>query len=143
MIIADVLRQYDDLPTILSSAIHQNIIGYRFPGRCFTSAIHNQIRMGAGLPLDARHRTTPVSVSLQPNQVTLNQFSTFLQDEISLFDIGCRSHSAPNSITTSSRGFELSKCKIDSGTSLQINLYLDRSITRRPGLGPYRGRPAV
>src|SRR5207245_3655636 len=82
------------------------------------------------------------TVSLQPNQVTLNQFSTFLQDEISLVDnrlqITLGSKFERNEFT----GFE-----IEPNARLLWNLTPNQSVwtavSRRPDTGLDRGGTAA
>src|SRR5260370_19001463 len=83
-VVADVLRQYDDYRPFSFRRPPEHF-GPRFPARVsrwrFTA-----ICMGTGYRSIHDKNDASFTVSLQPNQVTLNQFTTFLQDEISLVD---------------------------------------------------------
>src|SRR5467141_5147992 len=82
------LQMYYDNTTIADNSLfvdHQNIFDIDFQ-HGFHVGDSQQFVWGLGYR-SIRDRNDPsFSVSLQPNQVTLNQFSTFLQDEISLVD---------------------------------------------------------
>jgi len=78
---------YDNTTTVDHSLFedHQNIFDIYFQ-YSFHSGNHQQIVWGMGYRSILDHNDSSFTVSLQPNQVNLNQFSAFLQDEISLVD---------------------------------------------------------
>src|SRR5258707_11798200 len=65
--------------------LHQNILDIDFH-HGFHVGDSQQFVWGLGYRSIHDKNDASFTVSLQPNQVTLNQFSTFLQDEISLVD---------------------------------------------------------
>jgi iron complex outermembrane receptor protein len=82
------LQMYYDNTTIADNSLfvdHQNIFDLDFQDG-FHVGESQQFVWGLGYR-SIRDRNDPsFSVSLQPNQVTLNHFSAFVQDEIGLFD---------------------------------------------------------
>src|SRR5204862_4281254 len=81
---ADVLRQHDDFGQ-LTIRRHQNIFDLDFQ-QGFHVGDSQQFVWGLGYRSIRDRNDSSFSVSLQPNQLTLNHFSAFLQDEISLVD---------------------------------------------------------
>ena len=82
------LQMYYDNTTITDHSLfgdHQNILDLDFQ-HGFHVGDSQQIVWGLGYRSIRDKNESSFTVSLQPNQVTLNQFSTFLQDEISLVD---------------------------------------------------------
>ena len=82
------LQMYYDNTTITDHSLfgdHQNILDLDFQ-HGFHVGDSQQIVWGLGYRSIRDKNDSSFTVSLQPNQVTLNQFSTFLQDEISLVD---------------------------------------------------------
>ena len=82
------LQMYYDNTTITDHSLfgdHQNILDLDFQ-HGFHVGDSQQFVWGAGYRSIRDKNDASFTVSLQPNQVTLNQFSTFLQDEISLVD---------------------------------------------------------
>jgi len=78
---------YDNTTTVDHSLFedHQNIFDVDFQDG-FHVGNHQQFLWGLGYRSILDGNDSSFTVSLQPNQVNLNQFSTFLQDEISLAD---------------------------------------------------------
>src|SRR6266404_5140100 len=78
---------YDNTTTVDHNLFedHQNIFDIDFQDG-FHAGKHQQFLWGLGYRSILDHNDSSSTVSLQPNQVNLNQFSTFLQDEISLVD---------------------------------------------------------
>src|SRR6266436_587699 len=78
---------YDNTTTVDHSLFedHQNIFDIDFQDG-FHAGNHQQIVWGVGYRSILDHNDSSSTVSLQPSRVNLNQFSTFLQDEISLVD---------------------------------------------------------
>ena len=78
---------YDNTTTVDHSLFedHQNIFDIDFQDG-FHAGKRQQFLWGLGYRSILDHNGSSSTVSLQPNQVNLNQFSTFLQDEISLVD---------------------------------------------------------
>jgi iron complex outermembrane receptor protein len=82
------LQMYYDNTTITDHSLfgdHQNILDLDFQ-HGFHVGDSQQFVWGLGYRSVRDKNDSSFTVSLQPNQVTLNQFSTFLQDEISLVD---------------------------------------------------------
>src|SRR6266699_2702155 len=82
------LQMYYDNTTITDHSLfgdHQNIFDIDFQ-HGFHTGDSQQFVWGFGYRSIHDKNDASFTVSLQPNQVTLNQFSTFLQDEISLVD---------------------------------------------------------
>ncbi len=82
------LQMYYDNTTITDHSLfgdHQNILDIDFQ-HGFHAGDSQQFVWGVGYRSIRDKNDASFTVSLQPNQVTLNQFSTFLQDEISLVD---------------------------------------------------------
>jgi iron complex outermembrane receptor protein len=82
------LQMYYDNTTISDHSLfgdHQNILDIDFQ-HGFHVGDAQQFVWGLGYRSIHDKNDASFTVSLQPNQVTLNQFSTFLQDEISLVD---------------------------------------------------------
>ncbi len=82
------LQMYYDNTTITDHSLfgdHQNILDIDFQ-HGFHVGDSQQFVWGAGYRSIRDKNNPSFTVSLQPNQVSLNQFSTFLQDEISLVD---------------------------------------------------------
>jgi len=82
------LQMYYDNTTITDHSLfgdHQNILDIDFQ-HGFHVGDSQQFVWGVGYRSIRDKNNPSFTVSLQPNQVTLNQFSTFLQDEISLVD---------------------------------------------------------
>jgi len=82
------LQMYYDNTTITDHSLfgdHQNILDLDFQ-HGFHVGDSQQFVWGLGYRSIRDKNESSFTVSLQPNQVTLNQFSTFLQDEISLVD---------------------------------------------------------
>jgi iron complex outermembrane receptor protein len=82
------LQMYYDNTTITDHSLfgdHQNILDIDFQDG-FHVSDSQQFVWGLGYRSIWDKNDASFTVSLQPNQVTLNQFSTFLQDEISLVD---------------------------------------------------------
>src|SRR6202140_2090413 len=82
------LQMYYDNTTITDHSLfgaHQNILDVVFQ-HGFHVGDSQQFFWGLGYRSIRDKNDPSFTVSLQPNQVTLNQFSTFLQDEISLVD---------------------------------------------------------
>jgi iron complex outermembrane receptor protein len=82
------LQMYYDNTTITDHSLfgdHQNILDIDFQ-HAFHVGDAQQFVWGLGYRSIRDKNDASFTVSLQPNQVTLNQFSTFLQDEISLVD---------------------------------------------------------
>src|SRR5258707_139717 len=82
------LQMYYDNTTITDHSLfgdHQNILDIDFQ-HGFHVGDSQQFVCGLGYRSIRDKNNPSFTVSLQPNQVTLNQFSTFLQDEISLVD---------------------------------------------------------
>src|SRR6267154_1673957 len=82
------LQMYYDNTTITDHSLfgdHQNILDLDFQ-HGFHVGDSQQFVWGLGYRSIHDKNDASFTVSLQPNQVTLNQFSTFLQDEISLVD---------------------------------------------------------
>src|SRR5437762_242230 len=82
------LQMYYDNTTITDHSLfgdHQNIFDIDFQ-HAFHTGDSQQFVWGFGYRSIRDKNDPSFTVSLQPNQVTLNQFSTFLQDEISLVD---------------------------------------------------------
>jgi iron complex outermembrane receptor protein len=82
------LQMYYDNTTITDHSLfgdHQNILDIDFQ-HGFHVGDSQQFVWGLGYRSIRDKNDASFTVSLQPNQVTLNQFSTFLQDEISLVD---------------------------------------------------------
>jgi len=82
------LQMYYDNTTISDHSLfgdHQNILDIDFQ-HGFHVGDAQQFVWGLGYRSIQDKNDASFTVSLQPNQVTLNQFSTFLQDEISLVD---------------------------------------------------------
>jgi len=82
------LQMYYDNTTITDPSLfgdHQNILDIDFQ-HGFHVGDSQQFVWGLGYRSIRDKNDPSFTVSLQPNQVTLNQFSTFLQDEISLVD---------------------------------------------------------
>jgi len=82
------LQMYYDNTTITDHSLfgdHQNILDLDFQ-HGFHVGDSQQFVWGLGYRSIRDKNDSSFTVSLQPNQVTLNQFSTFLQDEISLVD---------------------------------------------------------
>jgi iron complex outermembrane receptor protein len=82
------LQMYYDNTTITDHSLfgdHQNILDIDFQDG-FHVGDSQQFVWGLGYRSIHDKNDASFTVSLQPNQVTLNQFSTFLQDEISLVD---------------------------------------------------------
>jgi iron complex outermembrane receptor protein len=82
------LQMYYDNTTITDHSLfgdHQNILDIDFQ-HGFRAGDSQQFVWGLGYRSIRDKNDASFTVSLQPNQVTLNQFSTFLQDEISLVD---------------------------------------------------------
>src|SRR2546421_3243352 len=82
------LQMYYDNTTINDHSLfgdHQNIFDIDFQ-HAFHTGDSQQFVWGFGYRSIRDKNDPSFTVSLQPNQVTLNQFSTFLQDEISLVD---------------------------------------------------------
>ena len=80
------LKMYYDNTTITDHSLfgdHQNILDIDFQDG-FHVGDSQQFVWGLGYRSIHDKNNPSFTVSLQPNQVTLNQFSTFLQDEISL-----------------------------------------------------------
>jgi iron complex outermembrane receptor protein len=82
------LQMYYDNTTITDHSLfgdHQNIFDIDFQ-HGFHTGDAQQFVWGFGYRSIRDKNDPSFTVSLQPNQVTLNQFSTFLQDEFSLVD---------------------------------------------------------
>jgi iron complex outermembrane recepter protein len=82
------LQMYYDNTTIADNSLfvdHQNIFDLDFQDG-FHVGDSQQFVWGMGYRSIRDRNDSSFSVSLQPNQVTLNHFSGFLQDEIGLFD---------------------------------------------------------
>jgi len=82
------LQMYYDNTTITDHSLfgdHQNILDIDFQ-HGFHVGDSQQFVWGVGYRSIRDKNNPSFTVSLQPNQVSLNQFSTFLQDEISLVD---------------------------------------------------------
>src|SRR5882762_6305600 len=82
------LQMYFDNTTIADKSLfvdHQNIFDIDFQ-HAFHTGDSQQFVWGFGYRSIRDKNDPSFTVSLQPNQVTLNHFSTFLQDEISLVD---------------------------------------------------------
>jgi iron complex outermembrane receptor protein len=82
------LQMYYDNTTITDHSLfgdHQNIFDIDFQDG-FHVGDSQQFVWGLGYRSIRDKNDASFTVSLQPNQVTLNQFSTFVQDEISLVD---------------------------------------------------------
>jgi iron complex outermembrane receptor protein len=82
------LQMYYDNTTITDHSLfgdHQNILDLDFQ-HGFHVGDSQQFVWGLGYRSIRDKNDASFTVSLRPNQVTLNQFSTFLQDEISLVD---------------------------------------------------------
>jgi len=82
------LQMYYDNTTISDHSLfgdHQNILDIDFQ-HAFHVGDSQQFVWGLGYRSIHDKNNPSFTVSLRPNQVTLNQFSTFLQDEISLVD---------------------------------------------------------
>src|SRR2546425_9133624 len=82
------LQMYYDNTTITDHSLfgdHQNVFDIDFQ-HGFHAGDSQQFVWGLGYRSIHDKNDASFTVSLQPNQVTLNQFSTFLQDEISLVD---------------------------------------------------------
>src|SRR6266851_337864 len=82
------LQMYYDNTTITDHSLfgdHQNILDIDFQ-HGFHVGDSQQFVWGVGYRSIHDKNNPSFKVSLQPNQVALNQFSTFLQDEISLVD---------------------------------------------------------
>jgi len=82
------LQMYYDNTTISDHSLfgdHQNILDIDFQ-HGFHIGDSQQFVWGLGYRSIHDKNNPSFTVSLQPNQVTLNQFSTFVQDEISLVD---------------------------------------------------------
>src|SRR5258705_8112897 len=82
------LQMYYDNTSITDHSLfgdHQNIFDIDFQ-HAFHVGDSQQAVWGLGYRSIRDKNNHRFTVSLQPNQVTLNQFSTFLQDEISLVD---------------------------------------------------------
>jgi iron complex outermembrane receptor protein len=82
------LQMYYDNTTITDHSLfgdHQNILDIDFQ-HGFRAGDSQQFVWGLGYRSIRDKNDASFTVSLQPNQVSLNQFSTFLQDEISLVD---------------------------------------------------------
>jgi iron complex outermembrane receptor protein len=82
------LQMYYDNTTITDHSLfgdHQNILDIDFQ-HGFHVGDSQQFVWGLGYRSIRDKNDASFTVSLQPNQVTLNQFSTFVQDEISLVD---------------------------------------------------------
>jgi iron complex outermembrane recepter protein len=82
------LQMYYDNTTITDHSLfgdHQNILDLDFQ-HGFHLGDSQQFVWGVGYRSIRDKNDTSFTVSLQPDQVTLNQFSTFLQDEINLVD---------------------------------------------------------
>src|SRR5437667_2681 len=82
------LQMYYDNTTITDHSLfgdHQNILDLDFQ-HAFHVGDSQQFVWGLGYRSIHDKNDASFTVSLQPNQVTLNQFSTFLQDEISMVD---------------------------------------------------------
>src|SRR5882724_895038 len=82
------LQMYYDNTSITDHSLfgdHQNIFDIDFQ-HAFHVGDSQQFVWGLGYRSIRDKNNPSFTVSLQPNQVTLNQFSTFLQDEISLVD---------------------------------------------------------
>jgi iron complex outermembrane receptor protein len=82
------LQMYYDNTTITDHSLfgdHQNILDLDFQ-HGFHVGDSQQFVWGLGYRSIHDKNDASFTVSLQPNQVTLNQFSTFVQDEISLVD---------------------------------------------------------
>jgi len=82
------LQMYYDNTTISDHSLfgdHQNILDVDFQ-HAFHVGDSQQFVWGLGYRSIHDKNNPSFTVSLRPNQVTLNQFSTFLQDEISLVD---------------------------------------------------------
>ncbi len=82
------LQMYYDNTTITDHSLfgdHQNILDIDFQ-HGFHVGDSQQFVWGVGYRSIRDKNDASFTVSLQPNQVTLNQFSTFIQDEISLAD---------------------------------------------------------
>src|SRR5260370_787562 len=138
------LQMYYDNTTITDHSLfgdHQNILDLDFQ-HGFHVGDSQQFVWGLGYRSIRDKNDSSFTVSLQPNQVTLNQFSTFLQDEISLVDnrlqITLGSKFERNEFT----GFEIEpNARLLEPHSKSIDL--DRSITRRPDTGLDRGGTAA
>src|SRR6266446_638814 len=78
---------YDNTTTVDHNLFedHQNIFDIDFQDG-FHAGKRQQFLWGLGYRSILDHNGSSSTVSLQPNQVNLNQFSTFVQDEISLVD---------------------------------------------------------
>src|SRR5258708_14433925 len=79
---------YYDTTTITENSLftdHQDIsdIDFQHP---FHASESQEVVWGLGYRSSLDGNNSSSVVSLQPNQLTLNQFSAFAQDEISLFD---------------------------------------------------------
>src|SRR5712664_1462785 len=82
------LQAYYDNTTTVDHMLfedHQNIFDIDFQDG-FHAGNHQQFLWGLGYRSILDHNDSSFTVSLQPNQVNLNQFSAFVQDEISLVD---------------------------------------------------------
>src|SRR6266851_9823927 len=82
------LQMYYDNTTITDHSLfgdHQNILDIDFQ-HGFHASDSQQFVWGLGYRSIRDKNDASFTVSLQPNQVALNQFSTFVQDEISLVD---------------------------------------------------------
>jgi iron complex outermembrane recepter protein len=82
------LQMYYDNTTIADNSLfvdHQNIFDMDFQ-QGFHVGDSQQFVWGLGYRSIRDRNDSSFSVSLQPNQVTLNHFSAFLQDEVSLVD---------------------------------------------------------
>ncbi len=82
------LQMYYDNTTITDHSLfgdHQNILDIDFQ-HGFHVGDSQQFVWGVGYRSIRDKNDASFTVSLKPNQVTLNQFSTFIQDEISLAD---------------------------------------------------------
>jgi iron complex outermembrane receptor protein len=82
------LQMYYDNTTIADNSLfvdHQNIFDMDFQ-HGFHVGVSQQFVWGLGYRSIRDRNDSSFSVSLQPNQLTLNHFSAFVQDEISLVD---------------------------------------------------------
>src|SRR6266571_1642360 len=119
------LQMYYDNTTITDHSLfgdHQNILDIDFQ-HGFHVGDSQQFVWGVGYRSIRDKNDASFTVSLQPNQVTLNQFSTFIQDEISLADNRLQIRWGPNSSATNSRGL-----KLEPNARLLWNLTPNQSI---------------
>jgi iron complex outermembrane recepter protein len=82
------LQMYYDHTNIIDDTLfvdRQNIFDVDFQ-HGFHPGDHQEFMWGLGYRAISDNNTSSATVSIQPNQLTLNQFSGFAQDEVSLFE---------------------------------------------------------